>query len=179
MEVKGQGESENASLTRKNPYPVGSLPYIKEKPQITKEMLSKAKPWEGPAPIAVGKAIEIDLSSQRLLMWENGQLLGNFLASSGKAKTPTKQGVFKVLSKAPVAYGSGDGQNWKMPYWIGIYRAGGVENGIHALPYIDGWKEGRGDLGRAVSHGCIRVGDANAVTLYAWTELGVPVIIHQ
>jgi len=179
IEAQAQTELEKASLIKKNPYPIAGLPYIKEKPRITPEMNSAAKRWEGPAPISVGKCIEIDLSAQRLLIWENGILLGNFLASTGKEKTPTEQGVFKVLSKAPVAYGSGDGQQWKMPYWIGIYRAGGVENGIHALPYVNGWKEGQWDLGHPVSHGCVRVSDANAIILYNWAEIGIPVIIHQ
>lgn len=117
--------------------------------------------WKGKAPLSSGKVVQIVLAYQRLLAWEDGQLLGYFLASTGKDKTPTKQGSFEVLSKLEMAYGSGDGDIWAMPYWIGFYVAGGAENGMHALPYINGYKEGWGSLGIPVSHGCVRIADAN------------------
>jgi hypothetical protein len=133
--------------------------------------------WQGLPPRKNGKAIEIILSNQRLLAWENGVLLGNFLASTGKASTATKQGEFEVRTKLPMAYGSGDGNTWAMPYWLGIYVAGSTENGIHGLPYINGYKESAASLGTPVSHGCIRVADVNQEWLYSWAELGTPVYI--
>jgi len=140
------------------------------------------KPWpEGIAPYARGKVIEIDLSKQHLRVWEKGNLLHDWLTSTGKAKTPTKTGIFSVISKEEWAYGTDreTGAKWAMPKWLGVYRAGSIENGIHALPYIDGWKEGSGSLGRAISHGCIRLADTNAQWLFNWADLGTPVIIHH
>ena len=87
-------------------------------------------------------------------------------------------GNFKVLSKLPVAYGGVKGQRWVMPYWLGIYYAGGTQNGIHALPYINGVKESPRSLGRMVSHGCIRLADGPAKWLYQWAEIGTPVKIQ-
>jgi len=134
--------------------------------------------WQGTAPLKEGKVIQIILSVQRLLAWQDGELLGNFLASTGRPGFATMLGRFRVLTKLPMAYGSGDGDQWAMPYWLGFYNAGGTENGIHALPYINGYKEGYGSLGRAVSHGCVRIADLNQIWLYNWAEIGTPVIVQ-
>jgi lipoprotein-anchoring transpeptidase ErfK/SrfK len=139
---------------------------------------SDTQSWPGVAPKKKGKVIEIVLSTQRLLAWENGELLGNFSASTGKPSTPTKQGVFQVQTKLPMAYGSGDGDTWAMPYWLGVYNAGNTENGIHGLPYINGYKESHSSLGHPISHGCVRIADQNQEWLYSWVELGTPVYIN-
>ena len=176
-----QTTSEILALTqrRKKTKTVNYLPEVKDIPIITPEMELELKRWEGQAPTSDYSGIEIDLSTQRLLVWEIGQLKYNFLASTGKPKTPTVRGVFQVLTKQDMAYGAGDGQQWAMPYWLGFYRAGGTENGIHALPYIDGYKESSWDLGHPISHGCVRVSDANAVLLYNWAQVGTWVIVHR
>jgi len=134
--------------------------------------------WEGEPPLSSGKVIQIILRYQRLLAWEDGQLLGYFLASTGRPGFATKQGSFEVLTKLEMAYGSGDSNTWGMPYWIGFYIAGRTENGIHALPYINGYKEGWGSLGHPVSHGCVRFSYINQYWLYNWVELGTPVIVQ-
>jgi lipoprotein-anchoring transpeptidase ErfK/SrfK len=127
----------------------------------------------------VGKAIELDLSTQLMFVWENGQLIQNWAISTGREDKPTKQGNFKVLDKMRWAYGSGGGDTWAMPYWMGFYWAGGTENGLHGLPLINGRKEGAGSLGHPVSHGCVRSGDDNQLWLYNWAEIGMPVIVHK
>ncbi len=134
--------------------------------------------WTGIAPLEEGKVVQIILSVQRLLAWQDGELIGNFLASTGKPGFETLQGSFKVLTKTEVAYGAGDGDQWAMPYWIGFYVAGGSENGIHALPYINGYKEGWGSLGRPVSHGCVRIADASQIWLYNWVSIGTPIVVQ-
>jgi len=134
--------------------------------------------WDGKAPLSEGKVIQIVLGYQRLLAWQDGQLLGYFLASTGKPGFGTKQGSFEVLTKLEMAYGSGNGDTWAMPYWLGFYMTGGTENGMHGLPYINGYKEGWGSLGHPVSHGCVRIADANQYWLYNWAELDMPVIVQ-
>lgn len=143
-----------------------------------KEAESKITAAKLPEGKATEKSIEINLSSQRLTTWQDGKTLGTYLVSTGKPSTPTKAGVFEVLSKLPVAYGCGDGQCWKMPYWLGIYMVGSVENGIHELPFINGWREGSSSLGRGVSHGCVRLDIGPAEKVYNWTDIGIPINIH-
>ncbi len=124
------------------------------------------------------KMIVIDISEQMFYCYEDGQLVKKFVTSTGKPSTPTKIGRFKVLDKYPMAYGGVKGERWAMPYWLGIYYAGSVENGIHALPYINGVKESARSLGRRVSHGCIRLADQDAIWVYNWAEIGTPVIVQ-
>jgi lipoprotein-anchoring transpeptidase ErfK/SrfK len=67
-----------------------------------------------------------------------------------------------------------------MPYWLGIYWAGGSENGIHGIPYnaSTGWRLWEGYVGTPVTFGCILLDDANAKTLYDLAYLGMPVIVQ-
>jgi len=66
-----------------------------------------------------------------------------------------------------------------MPYWLGIYWAGPMENGIHALPIVKhtGYKLWDGYLGQRVSYGCVILGDEDAATLFNWIEVGAKVKI--
>ncbi|MDY0019686.1 MAG: L,D-transpeptidase [Anaerolineae bacterium] len=67
-----------------------------------------------------------------------------------------------------------------MPYFMGIYPAGGtVYNGIHELPILSsGQRLWEGTLGSPASFGCIILGIPQAETLYAWAEIGVVVVIE-
>ncbi|HDN79066.1 MAG TPA: murein L,D-transpeptidase, partial [Chloroflexi bacterium] len=122
------------------------------------------------------KCIEVVISQQRLYAWEGDKLLYNFVCSTGAPGSPTKPGNYRVISKIPMAYSYR--WNLKMPYWLGIYRVGNLENGIHALPILsNGQTLWEGYLGRPVSFGCIILGTDEARILYEWAEIGTPVII--
>jgi LysM repeat protein len=130
-----------------------------------------------PAPSGGGKRIVIDLSEQHLYAYAGSQLVYSFVISSGAAPTYTRTGEFRVQSKIPKAYGSAWGI-W-MPHWLGIYWAGSVENGIHALPILsNGQTLWAGYLGRPVSYGCVVLATENAQRLYNWAEIGTPVSIR-
>jgi len=127
---------------------------------------------------ALLKRIEVDVSEQRLTAWEGDRLVYNFVCSTGKSGTPTKYGRFSVISKIPKAYGSA----WDiwMPYWLGIYWAGGSENGIHGLPILsNGQTLWSGYLGQPISYGCIVLDTWAARQLYEWADIGTEVIIHE
>ncbi len=88
----------------------------------------------------------------------------------------TVVGHFKVLNKIPNAYA----YTWslRMPYWLGIYWAGSLQNGIHALPIGPGGQTMWGGyLGQRVSYGCVILSTQNAATLYNWAPVGTPVDI--
>ncbi len=126
---------------------------------------------------AAGKVIYISLAKQHLWAYENGKLVYSFVASSGIPTRPTKPGTFRVLSKIPSAWSN----IWQltMPYWLGIYYVGRVENGIHALPINKrGVKLWAGLLGRPASFGCIILSTTNAATLYKWADIGTLVVIR-
>lgn len=124
-----------------------------------------------------GKRILIDISEQHLYAYEGETLVFSFVASTGSPGLDTRPGNYRVQSKIPNAYGG----NWNiwMPNWLGIYWAGNLENGIHALPILPGggrlWD---GYLGTPVSYGCIILGIAEAQQLWDWAEIGAPVDIQ-
>jgi lipoprotein-anchoring transpeptidase ErfK/SrfK len=87
----------------------------------------------------------------------------------------TPKGEFSIQNKTPRAWSN----KYKlyMPYWQAITPSG--EYGIHELPeWPGGYKEGANHLGTPVSHGCVRLGIGAAERVYAWTEIGTPIIIY-
>ena len=133
----------------------------------------------GPSPVPGGKKrIIIELSEQHLYAFEGDSMAYSFVCSSGRAPYYTRTGEFQVQSKIPNAYGSTWGI-W-MPHWLGIYWAGGTENGIHALPIMEnGQTLWSGYLGIPISYGCIVLGTDEATQLYDWAEIGIPISIRS
>jgi lipoprotein-anchoring transpeptidase ErfK/SrfK len=123
------------------------------------------------------KYILISISEQHLYAYEGDTLVYSFVASTGM-KNATRAGIFSVLDKIPNAYGA----TWNiwMPNWLGIYWAGSMENGIHALPILpNGAQLWAGFLGRPISYGCIVLGASEAQLLYDWADIGTPVEIRR
>lgn len=131
-----------------------------------------------PAPSYGGsKRILVDISEQHMYVYDGDTLVYSFVASTGM-NNATRVGTFAVQSKIPNAWGS----TWSiwMPYWLGIYYAGGLENGIHALPILpNGATLWEGFLGRPISYGCVVLGTYDAQQLYDWAEMGTPVEIQR
>jgi LysM repeat protein len=136
-------------------------------------------PGKGGSPIATGaggsgQRIVVDLSDQRMYVYYDGELVWNWVVSTGEPGRSTAVGHWKVLNKIPNAWASTWGL--KMPYWLGIYWAGSLQNGIHALPIMtNGRTLWAGYLGTPVSFGCIILSTENARTLYDWVAVGTPV----
>lgn len=123
------------------------------------------------------KRIVVDVSEQRMYVWQGDSLVWSFVASTGLAGYPTQRGHFQVQSKIPNAWSSA-WQLW-MPFWLGIYWAGGSENGIHALPIINGQTLWEGYLGSPISYGCVVLSAADAEKLYNWAEAGTAVDVQD
>lgn len=121
-----------------------------------------------------GKYIDLDISEQRLYLFEGDNLVGAYSVSTGKWSMPTPLGTFSIKTKVPLAYSSKYGLY--MPYWMSFYPG----YGIHELPYWPGgYREGSSHLGVRVSHGCVRLGIGPAETAYNWSYIGMPVYIHR
>ncbi len=146
--------------------------------QVLRVPRSTSVPEQPTLPASGSKRILIDLSEQHLYAYHGEQLVYSFVASSGRAPYYTRTGTFQVQSKIPNAYG-GAWNIW-MPHWLGIYWAGGSENGIHALPIMqNGQTLWAGYLGVPISYGCIVLGTYEARLLYDWAQIGTPVSIRQ
>lgn len=116
------------------------------------------------APVAFGEAREIvvDLSEQRVYVYENGSLLRTMIASTGVAATPTVQGTFRIY----VRY---DKQTMSGP---GYY--------LPDVPHVQYFYEGYGfhgtywhnNFGTPMSRGCVNLTLADAEWLYGWASIG-------
>ncbi len=145
--------------------------------QVGQRILVPAR-GAGPEAAAGGaKRIEVDVSEQRMYVWQGQTLVWSFVVSTGLPGYPTRRGSFAVQSKIPNAWSSA-WQLW-MPHWLGIYWAGASENGIHALPIINGQRLWGGYLGSPISYGCVVLETADAERLYNWAEIGTPVIVRD
>ncbi len=130
-----------------------------------------------PAPSGSGKKILVDISQQRMYVYQNGLLIHSWVVSTGRYGYPTRTGIFHVQSKVLNAYGS----RWRiwMPYWLGIYWAGSTENGIHGQPINpNGSIVWAGLLGKRITFGCVMLRTDHAKELYYWADIGTPVIIQ-
>jgi lipoprotein-anchoring transpeptidase ErfK/SrfK len=122
------------------------------------------------------KYILVDISEQHMYVYEGDVLVYSFVASTGM-NNATRVGTFSVLNKIPNAYGA----TWNiwMPNWLGIYWAGSLQNGIHALPILpSGATLWAGYLGTPISYGCVVLGSYEAQLLYDWADVGTPVEIQ-
>lgn len=110
---------------------------------------------------ALPKLFVIDKFTQTFGAYENGRLVRWGLVSSGRRNNLTPPGrynfnwktYFKLSNAAP------PGETWKM-YWVfDFYSKIGLHVHQYDLP-----------IGRAASHGCVRVCRADAEWNYAWAN---------
>jgi lipoprotein-anchoring transpeptidase ErfK/SrfK len=123
---------------------------------------------------AVHTRIAVDLSQRRITLFRNGRPILVTTAVIGAPSTPTPTGRFYVNQRLLAANPAGD------------YGPGAV--GISAFsPVLLHWAQGGpiaihgtnapGMIGFAVSHGCLRVRNADVETLLRLAEEGSPVEI--
>jgi LysM repeat protein len=126
----------------------------------------------------VKKKFVVDISEQRCWRYEGDKLLNTWRCSTGRNNS-TKAGKFRVQSKLRKAYGS----TWNiwMPWWLGIYWSGPIENGIHGQPWNakTGRRTWAGLVGTPITYGCVMLNDDNAETLWKWADIGTQVIIKR
>jgi lipoprotein-anchoring transpeptidase ErfK/SrfK len=119
--------------------------------------------------------IEVDLSKRRLFFFRDGRLVLTTTAGIGASGTPTPTGRYYVNQRLYALNPSGP------------YGPGGI--GISAFsPVLTQWAQGGpiavhgtddpSSVGRAASHGCVRVANGVLRRLLRATETGAPVVIH-
>jgi hypothetical protein len=132
-----------------------------------------------PLPLVPDKRIVMSINEQRLWTYEGGELLDEYIISTGIDRSPTQPGVFQVQTHELNAYAS----VWDlyMPHFLGIYESWpGFMNGLHGLPTLSNGQRLWADiLGRPASFGCIILDLPAAEALYEWAEDGVVVEILE
>jgi lipoprotein-anchoring transpeptidase ErfK/SrfK len=125
------------------------------------------------------KRIVVSRSQQHLWAYENGQVVFDWVISTGLSTSPTALGVFQVQSHDINAYA--EQWNLYMPHFMGFYHPGpnmDLMNGFHGFPTRGGsyllWTN---SLGTPVTYGCVLLSLENAEALYNWAEEGVVVVV--
>ncbi len=122
-----------------------------------------------------GKYIDVNLATQVMTLFEDGQAVDAYIISSGKRGMETPKGNFAIHNKAARPWSKQ--YSLYMPYWQAITPDG--KFGIHELPeWPGGYKEGANHLGTPVSHGCMRLGVGPARRVFEWAPIGTPVMIY-
>jgi len=120
--------------------------------------------------------IVVDLSERRLTLFRRGRPVQSVVAGVGPGETPTPTGSFYVNQRLVPADPNGP--------W------GPAALGISAFsPTLRAWPQGGpvaihgtsdpGSVGRAESHGCVRLRNRAMLRLFAVTPAGTPVLIHR
>lgn len=125
---------------------------------------------------AVHSRIRVVLGAKRLELWRNGRRVLSTRAAVGTGSTPTPVGAFAVQdpvttpASARGVYG---------PYIITLTAYSSVLKtfmGGNGLVAIHGTSD-TGSLGRAASHGCVRISNSALVKVRPYADAGVPVDI--
>jgi lipoprotein-anchoring transpeptidase ErfK/SrfK len=130
----------------------------------------------GTRELITGWRILVDLGARRVAVYHDGHKARAFQAVVGKPSTPTPTGQFFVEETVQLGLGEADG-----PFALALsarsnvlqeFEGGPGQIGIHG-------REGLGGtLGRAESHGCIRLATASIDWLAARIGPGIPVKIY-
>jgi lipoprotein-anchoring transpeptidase ErfK/SrfK len=126
------------------------------------------------------KRIVVDISEQRMRLYEGSRLVATHVVSTGKWSMPTPIGSFSVKNKMTTAYSRR--YALYMDNWMAFTADGAY--GIHSLPY---WKlknggvyyEGVAHLGIRVSHGCIRLSPQASAEVFKWANVGTSVTVKE
>ena len=152
-------------------------------PQAKPKMLRAlpATPFLKMAIAAMSSRIVVDLSEARIYTYWGKQLIGKYPVAVGQPGWETPTGTFKVLHKQlnPV---------WKQPITGDIFPAG--PNNPLGDRWIGFWADERHQIGfhgtnkedlvgKAVSHGCLRMRNADIRALYKQVSVGTPVIVRK
>jgi lipoprotein-anchoring transpeptidase ErfK/SrfK len=106
-----------------------------------------------------GKHIEADISRQVLALADKGRVVATYPTSSGAPGTPTVLGHYSFYLKSP-------GTNAKGMYMSNYFIRGYAIHGYPTVPIFN------------ASHGCLRVPNADAVSIFSWIKLGDDIFVY-
>ncbi len=128
------------------------------------------------------KYIEVDISQQKLYLFQNGKLYKSYKASTG-LDYPTPVGHFTILNK--VGLGFSNIYNVWLPWWMGFAYSDELHAyfGIHEQPYTltqDGKPVIRGpQIGTPSTGGCVALAPGAAQQVYWFADIGTQVYIYN
>lgn len=154
--------------------PAISLPQI-ELPKFQGSITSTSKPLP-----TTERELIVDLSDRKVRLYEQKKLKATYPIAIGQEGWETPTGTFKVqqmyenpawqhpITGEKIAPGRKDNPLGKR--WIGFTSQGKLLIGFHGTTDYS-------LLGQAVSHGCLRMKNADVVALYKQVEIGTPIVV--
>jgi lipoprotein-anchoring transpeptidase ErfK/SrfK len=129
---------------------------------------------------ALNRRLILKLRERRVYVYEGDKAIANYRVAVGKKGWETPTGNFQVIQKVPNPI-------WQNPWngkisqpgpksplgerWIGFWSDGKNTIGFHGTP-------GEHLIGQAVSHGCVRMRNADVKALFDLVEVGTPVLVQ-
>jgi lipoprotein-anchoring transpeptidase ErfK/SrfK len=123
----------------------------------------------------VKRQVIVSVPDRKLVVMENGAVVRVFPIAVGATASPSPTGAFEIVSRLsePTYYHAGvvippGDDNPLGPRWVGLSMKG---YGIHGtnIPH---------SIGKAASHGCIRMRNHDIVQFFAMVNVGDTVEIH-
>jgi lipoprotein-anchoring transpeptidase ErfK/SrfK len=139
---------------------------LKETPYKTEKVVTEDNRW-----------IEYNISNYTLTLWDGTNAIWSTNnTANGKASTPTITGTFRVFSKLSIQTMTGGtagaGDYYRIPgvKWVTYWGPGGYA--FHTASWLPGQERTR------ISHGCVNMHEADAKTVYDFSEIGTRVVVH-
>jgi lipoprotein-anchoring transpeptidase ErfK/SrfK len=118
---------------------------------------------------AKGRVIVVSLEDRKLALVEDGQVKKIYTVAVGKPSTPSPEGTFTIERRVANPVYRHEGKTVQPgPHnpvgsrWMGLSKSG---YGIHGTNVPS-------SIGKAASHGCIRMGKADVEELFGMVEVG-------
>jgi lipoprotein-anchoring transpeptidase ErfK/SrfK len=122
------------------------------------------------------RQVLVSIPDRKLAVLENGEVLRTFAVSVGSPASPSPTGKFEIVNRLanPTYYHAGvvipaGKQNPLGPRWVGLSKHG---YGIHGTSVP-------GSIGKAASHGCIRLRNREVVEFATLVKVGDTVEIRS
>jgi lipoprotein-anchoring transpeptidase ErfK/SrfK len=142
---------------------------------ITPQAIAQELPATPALASRIRRQIVVSVPDRKLVVMENGAVLRVFPVAVGADVSPSPTGSFEIVRRltAPTYYHAGTvippGEGNPLgPRWVGFNKKG---YGIHGT-------NAPGSIGKAASHGCIRMRNRDIVEFFSMVSVGDLVEIH-
>ncbi|MGB3208263.1 MAG: L,D-transpeptidase [Crinalium sp.] len=134
----------------------------------------------GSKPAKEVKRLEIKLSTRKVTLYQGKKAIKSYPVAVGKRGWETPTGKFKVMNKVRnptwispftgAVIPGGTSRNPLGKHWIGFWTNGKNWIGFHGTPSTT-------SIGKAASHGCIRMYNKDVQELFQQVKVGTPVTV--
>ena len=157
LQAANQLSSINIFVGQRLPIPSGAAVAMSAAPPVSSAAATSTTAASGEA-----REIVVDLSEQRVYLYENGSLVRTMIASTGVAATPTVPGTYRIYLR----------YEKQTMYGPGYY--------LPDVPHVQYFYQGYGfhgtywhnNFGTPMSRGCVNLTIPDAEWLYGWASMG-------